>query len=340
MIKDKVKKRGKAKSDTGPDSKLPTLFRDDLLLRIEGSGKVVHKVEWGESYVLGFTGVRGAGKSLGMAFMAARAMVLGGMTVFSNLDIAFKCVLGPGMVKTYRSKPLDWDLVYKLDHSLQNGLICIDELQYFLSNRSSLSLRQRLMNAIIAQIRHRSLDFYFTAKSIGLLDRQFRYGELDIEIATWDISKGQPQIPKGHYFKWTAYDMSGTWTGRRGYDGMPPTMVYDFKYADKYWPIYSTEVIIDYLDTFRKTEVSMDVRYIGEKRQKEAEYMDSLATVVQTFIRQGILVVESSSFIKGIAEQCNVEANSNKIGRDLAKIGAFRRRTRSGSWYDLSRIEY
>lgn len=260
-------KKAKHKQRNQPTSanEIPVLFATDMVPPTPDvdDDTPIHRVNLGSGWVIGFTGLRGMGKSLGMAYIIAMALQAG-LRVWSNMNVKYKCIYGLRKAAVFETEPLDWKAVYALSQDIRDGAVAIDELQYYLDSRTSLTKRNRILNAVIYQVRKRKLDFYFTVKDRYWLDKRLRNWEMDIEIACWDNSMYYPNLEKGTNFTWRIYDRSGTWTGKPCFDGSKATLTQTFTKGKDIWPIYNTEAIIDYQDQFFELEMEKTRMKIGD----------------------------------------------------------------------------
>lgn len=304
--------------------KLPALFYNDFFNDIVHTGR---RAVMGKGYVIAMTGVRGAGKSLLMTALICKAL-LGGFRVFSNMPVIFQGVYGPKDTRVLHTEDLDFDKLYHLDESLANGVIAIDEIQYYLDSRTSLSTRQRLLDNMIYQIRKRNLDFLCTVKSINWIDYRIREYELDIEVACSDGNIINPnKFQPGHCIFYTALDHSGTWTGRPWNPGDPPTSKGRLNYADRLFNVYDTKGIIDYFEVQRQVKINSDPRYIGKQGNLEADELATLSGIITNFVNDGRNEVPTDEFA-AMAGRFGMEPNPNKIGRRVTKLGVYRKPSR------------
>lgn len=326
---------------TDNDKKLPVLYaadiaecqREDLWgeRKRHGNGIVP-----GEGWVIGFTGIRGSGKSLSLAFMIAFCLIQG-LTVWSNMRVAFRCCFGPGEWKDLETTPIDWKAVYSLEEGISHGVIAIDELVYYMDSRSSMGMRNRLVNAVINQVRKRSLDFYFTVKDMSWLDKRLRVWETDVEIACWDLHRTQGNIPKGHHIRWQCYDQSGAWTGRQWVPGMPPTTQKNLQYADKIWPIYDTSEIINFIEAQQRIQVEAGTMVIGAGANERIVFRENLQRLIGDLKTENYAEIESED-LKRLLPEYGLPPNLHKLGQTLSDMGIRCRRARgkySSSVYEL-----
>lgn len=310
--------------------KLPILYAKDIVC-LPGDGH--HVVTLGDSWVIAFTGVRGSGKSIALAYTIARALIAG-LTVWSNMNVKFKLVEGPKRTRICETTPLDWDAVYALEGTIHHGAIAIDELQYFVDSRASLTMGNRLINAVVNQIRKRSLDFYYTVKDIGWLDKRLVW-ETDIEIKCWDTHMSNPSIPKGHHFKWRAFDHSGTWTGVPcQYRNYEPSGEYKCQGWDRLWPIYSTEKIIDYIEAQQRVKLNAGTRVVGHGDDQHFLEVQTLQGLVHNMRLSGRTEVPTDQF-QVMAREAGITMNAGRMGKELVNLGVYKKSSRNSGTHNV-----
>lgn len=257
---------------------LPILYYSDLVLQDDSANEeLTFDLDLSDALVIMFTGPRGGGKSMSMAFAIAKALA-GGLDVWSNMKVAFRCIdgKGEGNYRDLSTKPLDMQALYSLSGDLSNGLVAIDEIQYYLDARESLTIKHRIMNAVLRQVRKRSLAVLGTTRDLEMLDKRLRIWETDLEIACWDMSKSDASIRKGWLIKWNIYDIAGTWTGRKWHPGQEPTAEYLLDMADRLWRIYNTTEIIDFQETAQPLKEIM----AGEQEEVDIDALVEAAMMV------------------------------------------------------------
>ena len=306
---------------------------------LDGDG---HLVDFGGAWVVAFTGTRGGGKSLTMAGIIAKALI-SGVKVWSNMAVEFKYKLNDGHYRTYKTLPLDWDAVYALSQDLHGGLVAIDEFQYYLDSRQSLTIRNRLINAVMYQVRKRSLDVFLTVKDIYWLDKRMRAQELDIEVKCWDNHMSDQAIPKGTAFHLAFYDRSGAWTGHPYIEGMPykPCVEWNTTENNKLWGIYDTLDIIDYDEVSGPVQNASQQKALAEKTEKEAADIKSLFKMALTLKQAGHKAMNTDAWNIMAKKEYGVSVNPYKMGRLLIQMGVVRVRSRksgTSSVYDLDEL--
>ncbi len=328
-------------------TELPVLYEQDFaFMGNVKPGRGVKTLSWGANIFMAFCGVRGSGKSLAMALYIAHALI-SGKRVLSNMNVAFK-LLRPdhSAPQTYCTEPLDMNALYHLQEGINNCLVAIDEIQYFSDSRKWQSTRNQLLNAIFYQIRKRGLDFVCTVKTPNWLDSRLRDMELDIIVQCCDWHFRSQEYPKGQYINLKFYDWSGTWTGQPwyashkgqgNYDGMgmgiDPDAQIDIKFANRIWPIYHTEAVIDYFDTLKPLDKKdFDGSKGGSSKPTISEEViahDDEAKMLQTFVESlrnaGKTVIGTTEFW-ALAKQRGVMRDGRVLGKYLEPMGVGHKR--------------
>ena len=311
----------------------------NVLRQAETERSTGHVVAFGhDSWVIAFTGIRGSGKSLCMAWNIAHCLVQH-MNVWSNMNVAFKCKYPDGTFESFASKPLDFNALYNLDRELQSGVVAIDEIQYYIDSRVSGSLRNRMINAVIRQIRKRTLSFLYTTRSLDFIDKRLRNWETDIEFQCWDLHKSNTSIGKGKLITINALDHSGAWTGRPWFPKMPPTNRFILKGADRIWPVYNTEEIIDYFEA--SAPLKMNRGGSGDPGADEAaiSQMDSIHDLVAAYRLENQKEVPADQLRANLHQKYGVYVEDRALGKMMKGIGATRKRTHAGSFYVLDKVK-
>lgn len=300
----------------------------------------------GEANVIAATGLKGNGKSETLAYLSAKALALN-MPVWSNMGVKFWLAKpSDGILKLCETKPLDWSTVLALKKDLENGALVIDELSYFASSRMSGSVRNRIINAAVNQVRKRTLDFYCSVKFLRQIDINIRE-ELDAHFSCEDIArsaKGQTEgLPKGCFIKWVVKDISG-WSGSRndakeslGFDSLGEPVYKDegterLAYLRFTWPIYNSYDVVETADAFRKVRLELEETVITDKQQQdEAEAI--LAEVIDNFKDSGQGEIECDAF-REAAAVAGIRMSDKQLGK-LAKdrFGVMRKRRNKANVY-------
>lgn len=193
------------------------------------------------------TGTRGSGKTLTMTIFAFLKMAYEDKKVWSNYPIEGIAVFPDGSEKYCASIPLNMDSLYMFDKGIANGIVCIDEVNLWSDSRRSMSITNRLLDAILTLIRHRQLSFYFTVQNEMWLDNRVRY-QIDTLIRCTDLAFKYPKLEFGNYIQLECKDMSGYNTGYP-YDETFRVYTQTLQCGKKFWSCYNTEHEFDVLGT-------------------------------------------------------------------------------------------
>lgn len=253
-------------------------------------------MEYKPTFIGGFTGNAGGGKSLTLAYMCIWQM-LKGRIVWSNMHVKTAHAIVNrkyfyGLpIKPVETRPLDIRLLYMLDESFVNGTVSIDELGYFADSRQSGSIKNRLINACIRQVRHRNLNFFYTALDFRRVDSRLR-DETDFLIECEDITfkpwGRENKLPGGVGILQRYYDLSGKITGRRTnylYGDRRPYKVQLFK-ARPVWDCYNTHEIIPFEEAMGGVELDIQKTRISNRttfsEEREEQFLGALSKLKQT----------------------------------------------------------
>lgn len=308
-----------------------------------------------KSVVGGIVGGKGAGKSVLLAYEIILKLIEG-ETVWSNMPVktsprvlARKYSPGGRKIEYAETKPLDWDLLYKLDESMVEGTIAIDEIGYFDGARQSMSTRNRLINGAIRQVRHRNLDFIYTARRFGRVDYYLR-DETDwvakCEDLTYSPWGQKNKLPGGVMINVKYFDISGMITGNSvensqfakhwedsGF-GCYKEVNLDGRLS---WDCYDTRRIISLEEVFTGIELDFKKRRIGNKEEKGNEIYEKVLKGISNFIHAGQRLVSPYTFWTYMKETFGLNGTSNSLARYLPN-GVKRFSTNHGRMYDFSEV--
>lgn len=304
----------------------------------------------GEAIVVAATGLKGSGKSETLAYLSAKALALD-MPVWSNMGVKF-WLAHDGELTYCATRELDWSAVLLLTKDLEHGAMVIDELSYYASSRLSSSVRNRILNAAVNQVRKRMLDFYSSVKFLRQIDVNIRE-ELDCQIACEDLARsagGQKLgLDKGCFVRWKAQDISG-WSGytqgaikgekldRLGepiYAGKGSTRVAFFRFT---WPIYNSYEVVETADAFRKVRLDLEETVITDKQQ-QSEVEGLLAMVIDQYKEDGNSTVVCDDF-RQAATSIGIRLNDKQLGKVLRNsFGIERKRRNKANIYLLDENE-
>jgi len=258
-------------------------------------------------YIVGYVGPKGSGKSLSMCGALVRKM-LRGEKAWSNMPVKTGAAIlnrksyNNSKVEYKETEALNWDLLYKLDESMVEGTVAIDEITYYASSRQSMDTRNRLINTCCRQARHRSLNFLYTARAFGWVDSYLR-AETDIIITCDDLSYsgwGRDNTVKGGtVIRQRYYDLSGLATGKPQdfFSGKAnPYKVVKF-YGTPYWDCYDTKEIISIEEAFTGVKLNLKKRYIGNEDQENAHINTEIAIAAKVAeLKENNVSLTSSKF--------------------------------------------
>lgn len=292
-----------------------------------------------DSYIIGFCGPRGSGKTLAMTTFAVKAMVAFGMKVVSNYPIQIKVKDRHGKVKPYSSEPLDLYKLMVFDHSYGNSLILIDEAPLFISHLSSMSWRNRLLDIFIQQIRKSGSSLFYASQNQKWVDIQWRW-QTDVLFYCQDASKryGQAHLKRGETILLDALDMSGMWTGR------PYSVTkrsYPFKLRGRYvWGAFDTFYQMDVFESLKKVDMRLSSYKIDQRNgdHDDIALKAAVKDAVNGLVNTGTAVISRAGFMDSLGD---LDAHQKRVvTSELTKIGAKRlQRDSSGAYrYDFSEI--
>lgn len=310
------------------------------------------------SWVVRLTGARGSGKSLLLAMLGIGELIHG-RKVWSNMPLIItpeaiewgmrycsaqtRQLYCKELVGT-KSLPLDWDAFYSLSEDLNIGTVLIDEAQYFCDSRAALSLKNRLLNAIVAQVRKRNLNLYYTVKQSDWIDRRLSY-ETDIEIECQGMHHTdwgrEIEIPQGEMVITRWYDLSGAATGnpidpKNKWHSSYKGLIY--KNLHMLWGCYDTAAVVDLEEAFTNVKLDLKQRVISNK-QTEADYSTAIYEVASHIARAGNDEIGTAKFWE-IAKQAGIEGSAQHLGKYLTNMGITRKQKYGGSYsYDLRNLE-
>jgi hypothetical protein len=293
------------------------------------------------STIVGITGAKRSGKSLYMSMLLFRDM-LHGRTVWSNMPVRTPDALLKLGYPMLQTKVIDWDSLYMLSEDYQEGTIGLDESIYYDDSRSSLSMRNKLLNTIMNQVGHRNLNVYYTVKLQGWMDKRLLF-ETDIEIKCQDMAMtpwGRDlDMIRGKNINLMFYDKSGAITGRPCGDKYPePFNAGIWTWGDYFWTAYNTKEIIGIEELYTGVKVNMKQRVISNKSGIDDEYQKSMYTLAEEFRSTGADEVPCDTFWMVLKERFGIAEDSRQLGRLLTPLNIKRKERRGGNIYDIRNL--
>ena len=277
---------------------------------------------YARSVVMAVSGSRGSGKSL---FLASKAVdeLKRGKTVWSNMPVKLtkKMAVEAG-IPQLETKPLDLDAFYALSEELQHGVVCIDETQNMSDSRSSLSLKNRIMNAIIAQVRKRSLNVYYTVQDILWVDVRLRFAT-DVEVKCFDLGYSpwgrSNRVEWGRIIRCCFKDMSGYMTGTPYFQSGHYYKRCLFK-GYKFWDCYDTSKVTDLEEAFTSVKLDLKERVISNKeRENQAEEYSGIMKNIKEYQEQNgreLPAWQLNKILQGLGHKMNTNIRTflNSMG--------------------------
>lgn len=230
-----------------------------------------------DSWVIVYSGRRGGGKTTAMVSSIVRATALDPkVKIIANLPIEFYIRRKDGHLDHYVSQTLDWYKLLTFSDDYTDCVIGIDEAADQINCMAAQTLRNRLVDAFVRQLRKNNNNLLMCSQEFGLIDRAMRW-QVDIVIDCQDMKKKHPDyaLEKGEAIIMDFEDNSGNWTNmttnqRLGYHQNPvvlslplyPRILWGEKGKTK--PVFDTLFTIDPTDAFRKVDLRLSKLEIGE----------------------------------------------------------------------------
>ncbi len=259
------------------------------------------------SVVVVWCGPRGSGKTLSMSVEGAIALV-NGMPVWANYPISFDVRYSAGRIVHYESIPVEIEDLITFKPEIRDGLILLDELNLWASNRGHAGMVNRLLNSWIQLIRKRGLSLQITTQSFHSLDIMIRW-QCDLSITCKDLHFSNHRLPEGAAIGQRLTDQSGMFTGHDMYEWGKPGPE-EFKRNSRYrtlngrrfWGIYDSWTEFDILQAMTKYQVNRAVRTIGQDDMTGAyeagsgDWAQDLAATIKNDYPRGGVFDQASLF--------------------------------------------
>lgn len=117
-----------------------------------------------EGQIIIFEGPQRSGKTLAMSIFAKEDNRVGKREIFSNITYTF-----PFTPLNFKSLTLKQE-----NKTLKHGSITIDELNFFLDNRGSMTKLNREFLQFLLQVKKQGINLYGTTHNLGYMDLRFR----------------------------------------------------------------------------------------------------------------------------------------------------------------------
>ena len=294
-------------------------------------------INW-DSYVIGFCGPRGSGKTLSMTGFAIKMMAQG-MRVISNYDIVFRLAVGKGRYKLFRSEPFDLFRLLAFDNDFQKCLILIDEAPLIISHLSSQSWKNRLLDIFLQQLRKNHNSLMYASQNERWVDNQMRW-QTDVIFRCRDYSRGIGAGPdyRGRTIILTAMDNSGLWTGRPFNERYPVFYKYKLK-GTKLFNTYDTYQTQDVFEALKKVDMKLSSYKVDGRDEADLDtsHVDLACDVVLGLMDAGVNP-DTQQFYSSVGNL--TPKQKDDVSKYLSGIGAVRKRHKNGKyWYDFSAVQ-
>jgi hypothetical protein len=203
-------------------------------------GKITRPKTW----IVGFNGARGGGKSGSAAYVAAEERLLRGIPVYTipdsyfiNVPIEWK-----GQTYDFHSEPLVIEDLFAFKEYLRGCAVLADEANIQLADsHKSMSNRNLAVSDYAQQARHLETSFFYTVIAAGWIDPRLRQ-LTDVLIYCSDCAASasgeSAGLEEGEYVNWSLSDNSGMLTGIP-FEIEPYTYPWTLRLKD-FWSIYDS----------------------------------------------------------------------------------------------------
>ncbi len=308
--------------------------------------QIVYEAGYGESMVVGIVGGRGSGKSLMLALFGLMYMN-NGINVFSTMPIG-GTFGSNGDRKEYKAQDLDSPSLWNFDPKFQNSLAIIDELQeYGADSRTSMTIKNQLLNRLAVQIRKRSISMAYSVQSFSWVDTRFRF-QTDCLIMARDMC--HTEYGREHHYKrghWCTYefrDMNGFITGHSWEEFPVPFGTVNI-HGKLLWPYFNSFELVGESEMYRKPRIEKTEHLVrpegvytidGDVPEPAPRIgYDMMLDVLNVFKEKGYEVVTSKDLKSFMGEYYN----PTQVGKCLSQLGIPMRRTGTHTEYNLEGVK-
>lgn len=248
-----------------------------------------------DSYVWDFTGWRGSGKGIATTFYSAWANYEFGKDIVSNYPIRYNLKVGT-KTKFIESEPLDVYKVLLFDGYYERKLVVIDEAPEVLGHMAAMSVKNRMMNSWIRELRKGNNTLFLDSQSQALIDKSSRW-QVDVIITCKDLYRkyGSAQgLERGTSIALDFYDNSGQWTGD-GFHVETEMELYGQEATDSLeipgriiFDTYPTDYTQNILDGLRRVELKLGTVSIGDGNKPDfSPLLEKAIPLFETIFHDG-----------------------------------------------------
>lgn len=230
---------------------------------------LIRRYHLSRDWIIGLTGLRGSGKSIGAANIVLRDFAMNDEPIWSNQDMRLNvkvddmtaryCGMAGGGIVTYQAQPLEKAEFLNLDSRYEGGCVHIDEpnIEYGESRRSGTNTNLAT-DTVVQQLRHLQCGLVYSVINEMFVDLRIREAT-DLFIRCSDVALGadnlRAKMAQGHVFEWELYAMTARVAGNEN------------TYANTHKPLYTHQItmrdlwgVIDTRESQRQTQ-----KYSGAK---------------------------------------------------------------------------
>jgi len=291
-----------------------------------------------DSYVIAYSGPRGAGKTIAMTYYAAQSVYLWDKRLVSNYPISFVLIKGNSRIYV-EAEPLDMYKLLCFDEDYKNCLILIDESPDIISHMAAQTWKNRLLNIFIRQLRKNMNSLFLGTQQLGLIDKSMRW-QTDIAVRCKDAYRlygGSEGLERGACVLLDLYDKSGQWTGRgidadwdAQLDAIEPTDSYELA-GSLVWGAFDTYYQQDIFESLRRVDMSLRSYDVGDAEKPDYSGLKRVLPVIDAVCNDG-KKVDSTELYNAFGELSDKETQF--LGKALIKAGV--KNSRNGRTKDFT----
>lgn len=286
-----------------------------------------------DSYVLGFTGPRGSGKTSLMTYTAEQCAWLYDKRIVSNYAIDFAVTTGPGKINVYHADPLDIGKLLTFDADYKDCIIVLDEAPQVINRLATMTWKNRLLDLFLQQLRKSRISFLYASQNEGAihgdvphdLDHGWVDGALrfqtDVLVFCRDVSRLNHTFTKGATIRSVWVDKSGLWSGFSFFER--PRSLKLHTETQKIWGTFDTNQQFDVFESLAKVKVNAPTYEIGQPQEEDdahSDYMGKAELVARTAMdRGGMPSIEFYDAVGPLTDK-----QKHHLGERLRKAGVRR----------------
>lgn len=302
-----------------------------------------------KTWIIGFNGPRGGGKSGSTAYFSAAQWLLRGFPVYTipeSYSIRIP-IIWNHKVYTFHTEPLDIEKLIMFDPSLENSLVVAEEANIQLADsHRSMSNKNLGISDYAQQCRHHSVSMIYNTISASWIDPRLRQ-LTDILIYCTDAANSQSgeeaKLEEGEYTHWTVMDNSGLLTGIP-YEVEPLSYPWTLRLKD-FWGIYNTHNIADTRKarsniSFSNNRIEIQVNENPDADNRR-DFAEGIEMVLNAYAKNAIRNDRGEVLIKSNELWATLGIGGNRAaiseaGVILSGMGIGKKVRQDGNYYDLT----